>query len=1503
MDKRYKIVISSHNIYKEIELSPEMKQLKVGTEKDCDVRLHKNLFFGNIELLFTKKDGEWSVQCSDNLYLTVGDIRKLMTKQLVNGDILSVKYYDSDNTVFSMDFLVDFDDGNIRYERIIDTYYQPEIRIGCAPDNTIILSGNYVKNDSIVLTRKGENYVMKINNSSYGVLHNGKRAESGELIKDGDFISISDYFFCIKDGRVWAQIKDGMTVNSVRYTDRPAQNGYPKFNRSTRVKTVVNTDRIEILDPPAKPEKPKNNLLMRLLPSMGMLVAAIFMASKGGSMIIFSAISGVMSVLTAIMGVIEGKKEFKTKTAERIDTYNAYIERKRGEIEECREEELDGLNSIYISQPDEIANFDAFSTRLFDRRREDEDFLSVRLGTGAIESGRGVNYKKQEKLEIEDELQKLPGEICEEYKLIENAPIVCPLKDANAIGIVGEEPFRFDFLKNFVVDIAARQYSSDVKMVFVATPEHKDRVYWFRFLPQVFCETINSRTIVINDESKNTVFEYLYKELTQRKQSKTLDHHIVVFVYDEYGFQNHPISKFVDCAGELGITFVFFGDKASDIPMGCTSIINIIDAQNAELIDAAGKRDTIEFEYPRISEQETQDIIDILAPVYTEELSLEGTLTKNYTMFDMLNIIAVDDIDLEKRWAGSAVSKSMAAPLGVSKSGTVYLDLHDKAHGPHGLVAGTTGSGKSEILQTYILAMSTLFHPYEVGFVIIDFKGGGMVNQFRTLPHLVGAITNIDGKEIDRSLKSIKAELQKRQRYFAEADVNHIDKYITKYKKGEVDRPLPHLIIIVDEFAELKAEQPEFMKELISAARIGRSLGVHLILATQKPSGQVNEQIWSNSRFKLCLKVQSQEDSNEVLKSPLAAEIKEPGRAYLQVGNNEIFELFQSAYSGAPEKTDDSKVKEFTIYSLTDAAKRVPVFTQKKSGGSKDSATQLDAIVAYVARYCEKQSIVKLPDICLPALEKVIPFPAGVGAKKYITGVSLGVYDDPDNQYQGVYSIDIAEQNMLIVGSAQTGKTNVLHNIIRSLAKNYTPDEVSIYIVDFASMVLKNFEKLNHVGGVVCPSDDEKLKNLFKLLYTEIEKRKEKLISYGVSSFKAYKEAGMTDLPQIVLIVDNLTALKELYMQDTDELLGICREGLSVGISVIVANAQTAGIGYKYMTNFSSRIALFCNDSGEYSTLFDHCRETLDNIPGRSLIEIENEHYECQTYLAFNGEKEIERAAEISKFISRVNAKYGNSAARRIPIIPAHLTELFIYDQFYNMADASRYSLVAGLDYGDVSPFTLAFANLGVLAISGREKSGKHNWVKYCVSMLSRQYPEHTSVYIVDGIERKLAPLKDHSSVVSYSILSDSVIGMLTEIEAELKSRYAKLEADESDAMSRSNLLLLVINNPDALTTISADSSALNAYKNICGRYKNLNVAIIVSCVENAAISYSATDVLKTIRDSRNMLFFDDLANMKVYDLPLSVTRNYKKPIDVGDCYYIKDNSVSKLKTPIHQKS
>ncbi|MDO5603223.1 MAG: type VII secretion protein EssC, partial [Oscillospiraceae bacterium] len=932
--------------------------------------------------------------------------------------------------------------------------------------------------------------------------------------------------------------------------------------------------------------------------------------------------------------------------------------------------------------------------------------------------------------------------------------------------------------------------------------------------------------------------------------------------------------KFTDKAKELGATFVFFGETKADIPMGCSYIIEIADEQNGVMINTENAADTAKFVYQSIPDAYAAEVVRLLAPVYTEEISLEGTLTKNCSLFEMLDILSVEDLDLTQRWGHSQVFKSMAAPLGVSKSGIVELDLHDKAHGPHGLVAGTTGSGKSEILQTYILSMATLFHPYEVAFVIIDFKGGGMVNQFKELPHLLGAITNIDGKEIDRSLKSIKAELQKRQRLFAEADVNHIDKYIVKYKSGEVKYPLPHLIVIVDEFAELKAEQPEFMKELISAARIGRSLGVHLILATQKPSGQVNEQIWSNSRFKLCLKVQSQEDSNEVLKSPLAAEIKEPGRAYLQVGNNEIFELFQSAYSGAMEKADDSNVKEFAVYALTESGRKVAVYAQKKKKSSSENLTQLDAVVKYVGEYCEGRHIERLPNICLPSLGEAIPFPENEALleRNYNMTTEIGVYDDPDNQYQGIYSLDVASQNLIVIGSAQTGKTNVLQNIIRSLSTKYSPSEVQIYILDFASMVLKNFEKLNHVGGVVCPSEDEKLKNLFKLLREEMEERKEKLIAVGVSSFSAYKEAGKTDLPQIVLMIDNLTVLKELYFQDDDELLNLCREGLSVGISLIITNAQTSGIGYKYLSNFSGRIALFCNDSNEYGALFDHCNERLDNKPGRCIVELEKRHLECQAYLAFDGEKEIDRVCKIKAYIADANDRYKDSVAKNIPVIPASLTDAYILDQFSGYMGQS-FRVVAGLDYGTVTPFTLDFAALGAIGITGREQSGRHNFVKYSVSMLEKLYPGKSKVYIVDGIGKKLSALKSAPNVVSYSLVADDALRIIKEMESELQGRYEALLAGNENAIAESELLVFVIDNADAVETLSENTEGMDAYKNILSRYKNMNVCVLISAYENTNISYNSPEILKNIRDARHFMFFDDISNMKIIDMPLSCTR------------------------------
>lgn len=1484
MNSRFKIILSNNNLYKEIELSPDMQMAKVGTSVECDFRLHKNLFFGQIELVFSRNKDGWSVVCSDNLYITVGDVRKLATKQLLHGDILEVRYQDSDNTVLNLEFLLDFDNGKRKYERVIDVSGCGGFSIGTAPNCNIAVKSSFVKNDYIELTKQNDGFAVKVQNTTYGMYHNGQKTGNTVKIANGDFFSLSDYFFYYKNGQLWTEIRPDIVITGLNFVDRPVVNNYPRFNRNARIKSVIENGKIEILDPPPPLEKPKGSIISSLLPSLIMVVAGLAMSMLSPFMLISSGIG----VVTGIIGLVQGNKDFKKNSAERIAKYNTYVENKKREIEQSRNEECRTLEEIYISPEVEQHNFTTFSPNLFDRDKKDDDFLCVRLGTGYVEAKREINYKKHEKLEVEDELQQIPAALCDQYKYLNNAPIVCNFKESNAVCIVGEAEHRFELFKNIVIDISARHYYTDVKMVFIAEEQNKNKLHWLRFLPHAFNDDLGIRNIVCDGESKNIIFEYLYKELTERKQKGGYETELVALFFDECGFKSHPISKFVEDANKLGVTFVFFENNISNVPLGCDNIIEIKDAQNACLIKTSDKNDSWNFTYRNISMAQAENIVNLLAPVYTEEISLEGTLTKNISLFEMLNIIAVDDIDLEASWNSSQVFKSMAAPLGVSKTGIVSLDLHDKAHGPHGLVAGTTGSGKSEILQTYILAMSTLFHPYEVAFVIIDFKGGGMVNQFKELPHLLGAITNIDGKEIDRSLKSIKAELQKRQRLFADADVNHIDKYIKKFKAGEVSTPLPHLIIIVDEFAELKAEQPEFMKELISAARIGRSLGVHLILATQKPSGQVDDQIWSNSKFKLCLKVQSQEDSNEVIKSPLAAEIKEPGRAYLQVGNNEIFELFQSAYSGAPEKAENVNVKEFSIYSFNESGKKVPVYVQKKQKSSEQNLTQLEALVKYVNAYCCSQNIEKLPNICLPSLPELLPQPDAFDNKAL---VDIGLFDDPDNQVQAPAYVDMQNKNTLIIGSSQYGKTNLLQSIIKNISTQTSPKESVFYILDFGSMVLKNFEKLNHVGGVVTSSEDEKLKNLFKLLFEEISTRKEKLLSVGVSSFSSYVEAGYTDLPHIYLIVDNMTALLELYLSDDDSLLSIAREGISVGISTIIANNQTAGIGYRYLSNFANKIVLYCNDSAEYTNIFDHVTIKPDEKVGRCVLEIDKNMLECQTYLAFEGEKEIERVQHMRSFIESANDKYKEFRAKQIPYIPNMLDARMMLKEYNTIPN--EYSLPIGLDYDNVKPYVLNLSTIGILGITGKAGFGHKNFVSLLIKSLMSKYMRDAEIVIFDDITRKYAEYKD--MIAYYSLDASSVSGVIEQWHKELQRRYDCMMLN-NESNSDDKLLVMIVQNNDVASAIQSDMGISNKFNEILSRFKDMGVCIIFANYPNASVSYDAPDAIRTIRQKQHVICLDDLSNLKCIDPPYDAIRQYKKPISVGDGYYINGNDVVKLK-------
>lgn len=1495
MNYQYKLIVSSQTTYKEFEIPDDMERVCLGTTSSCEFRLDPDLFFEDIEIILERKN-KWVLNCQDNLYINRGDVRKLFFTELIHGDQFRVCYSSSGEAAFDIRFLIDFDAKGHRYNLRFDISSISELAIGDGGDAQIELLSDFGKKTRVTLKRTRQGIVLSDKYSLYGAYVNGKRIEKDTVLHESDFISVADFSAYYKDDQLYFS-EENIRLNGVsdKVVCTDDQSGYPLFVRNTRIKSNFDESPIKVLDPENVPAKPELNIVMSLLPAIAMFALVVVLRgvlnTTGGTFVIFSICTMGLGVITSVMSIFSKKRRYKRDCEDRRKTYTEYIEYKRKEIETARQEECQLMRERYYSTAEDLAHIENFSPVLFDRIPGDEDYLHVYLGVGSTKSRRPIEFKTQEKLKMGDDLCQLPGELSREYERIGEAPVVIELKDANAVGIVGAYADLYEVFKCMLIDIVSRQYQGDIN-IYTLLKEGSEKEYdWLRLLPHLQSDG-SHRNIVVDNESKNNVFESLYKELTFRSETNVSSAYNIVLIMDEWGIKSHPISRFIENAGDLNTVFVFFEPKIELLPLHCKTIVSLSGRNQAEVYEAGDRTDIRKCVYTNVPDERMARAVRMLAPVYCEEISLESALRKSISMFELLGIYNVNDLNLKERWESSRICDSMAAPLGINaKDEVVCLDLHEKYHGPHGLVAGTTGSGKSEILQTYILGVATLFHPYEVGFLIIDFKGGGMVNQFKNLPHLMGAITNIDGKAIDRSLKSIKAELLKRQELFADMEVNSIEKYISAYKAGKTKIPLPHLIIIVDEFAELKAEQPEFMKELISTARIGRSLGVHLILATQKPAGQVNDQIWSNSRFKLCLKVQTQEDSNEVLKSPLAAEIREPGRAYLQVGNNEMFELLQSGFSGAPEKIDGDISKNIDIWSVDFAGRRELLY-QRKAKKNQGGRTQLEAIVDHVNRYFTEAGHDMLPQICQPDLPEIINCEAeGLSGNAEIS-VPIGIYDDPDHQVQEKAVAALGLSNTLIIGSSQYGKTNLLEVMIKNLAGTYKPSEVNIYIMDFGSMVLKNFEKLAHVGGVVLPQDDEKVKNLFKFLSDQINWRKEKMLKAGVSSFLSYKEAGFQDIPQIIVFIDNMTVLKELYLQDSDVLLNLCREGIATGISFVVTNTQVNGLGYKYMSNFAARIAFTCNEISEYASVFGSCRTQPDDVQGRCLIEIEKTIYECQTYLAFEGEREVERIRRMQEYVDLINSTSGGQRAKRIPEIPDLLTEAYI-EENYDSGDGRK--VIIGLDYSSVDPVVLNLQKPNLLALSGPDESGKSNFIRYFVDSLIKKEQE-MDIYIFDDYRRKLSSLCRYPEVSLYEIQPHKYQELFAAIEMKLQGAYQKLVADEG---APDEMQMIILNNPDVIADISNDKPTLEIIKNIINKYKMLNTYILLGCVPNTQIVYGAPELYKMAKDTRNIIYFDNLDVCRLIDVPAMVVRNNRKKIGIGDAYYVHDTDFYKIKTPL----
>lgn len=305
MDNRYKIILSNRNIYKEIELSPEMQCVRIGTSIESDVRLRKELFFEEFEMIFSK-NRNWSIVCSDNLYISLGDSKKLLAKDLSHGDLFAIKYQDSNNELLNIEFLIDFENEERQYDVAIDVSGLVHITIGGESNSNIVIEDEYIGQDTLTIANNSGVYSIINYNTKYGIRVNGNKVEENKRLCDNDFISFASISLCLKDNWLYidsSRIRRLNNVNSKSVKESKNELVYPKFNRNTRIKSKIPNDKIDILDPPTAPQKPSGNIVMQLLPALVMLAVTIvlrgIMSSSGGSYVWISVISMSIGIITS----------------------------------------------------------------------------------------------------------------------------------------------------------------------------------------------------------------------------------------------------------------------------------------------------------------------------------------------------------------------------------------------------------------------------------------------------------------------------------------------------------------------------------------------------------------------------------------------------------------------------------------------------------------------------------------------------------------------------------------------------------------------------------------------------------------------------------------------------------------------------------------------------------------------------------------------------------------------------------------------------------------------------------------------------------------------------------------------------------------------------------------------------------------------------------------------------------------------------------------------------
>lgn len=1173
------------------------------------------------------------------------------------------------------------------------------------------------------------------------------------------------------------------------------------YSKSPRIRRIIETKSYKLSKPPKIDAQEELPALLTIGPIFTMGIATVVTLSQTLTKI-FShestienewpklLTSGAMVISMVMWPLITkwySKRMLKRKKKNLEIKYGNYLKERRQDLLEQVKFQNDVLYENLLSTMQCLNIISKQGYNFWDKRSDQDDFLQVRVGIGTAPLDVEIKYDEEDFTIEEDALKKQADKLIDEFKNIYNVPVKYSFYDNRITAICGNTYKGHVFMNNLIIQLITYYTYEDLK--FIVFTNENNMHYWeyLKYLNHNFSNSKDVRFFSTNIDYAKNICEYFDYVVNKRieesgnsQKDKPYTPHYIIIIDDYNSVKNFNfIKKVTESDDDLGFSIVLLEERLSELPSRCNNFISIGIKSECEIIQNTYEMQSrTEFVEEIIYNLDMMSIARKLSNIPIEFENGNQSLPNSLSFLEMEKVGKIEQLNIMNRWNTNDSTISLKAEVGVDEAGNlIYLDLHEKAHGPHGLIAGTTGSGKSEFIITYMLSMCINFSPDIVSFVLIDYKGGGLALAFENrtagivLPHLSGTITNLDKAEMDRTLVSIESEVKRRQQIFNNAreqlgeSTIDIYKYQRFYKEGRLKEPVPHLFIICDEFAELKNQHPEFMDNLISVARIGRSLGVHLILATQKPTGVVSDQIWSNSRFKVCLKVQDENDSKELLKKPDAAYLKQAGRFYLQVGFDEYYVLGQSGWCGAKYYPSDIIVKEVDksvnfINDSGDFIKSIKASSNRKiEAQGEQFASILNAIIETADKASKKSKKLWLDNIEPVILVDDIKKKYDVQVKPFNVEAILGEYDAPEIQQQGIVKYNYIEQgNTIIYGNNGAENEMLLDTIIYSTCNYHTSAEINYYIIDYGSEALRKYENLPHVGGIVYAADDERYNNLIKFLQDETKRRKKIFSDYG-GEYKNYIKTNQ--MPLVVVILNNYDSILEANKEFYEIIPDLVRDSERYGIVFIITCNTINSVSNKVASSFSNVYAYKLKDQSDYMTVFGSktmtsLRETL----GRGFVKDSGVH-EFQTASIIADEEALPEY--IDKFV-KYQKTMNKVEPSKIPVLPEKITLEYISDKIDNIhnvpvAIAKESLEVVGYDF---------LSDTGNI-ISSNKLSNTEVFVRSLIEVLKRI--KGLQLFVIDSIS-KLNYSKD--DVKNYFTDNfDSIVDKFNEyLENLIKDKY-----------------------------------------------------------------------------------------------------------------------------------